>query len=534
METDAPDRRAFWGGPAETALFAAVCVAQAIPVLAFPWFVNWDGPSHVGTAFVLDHWHDADAGVFREYLRIDAVPMPNLTGYLVLVGLLQVMSPAWAEKVLVAALVVAFPVAVRYLLRAAPGDALAASYLAIPLAAGWFVHGGQYNFVLGLTLGVALVGRWLRTPPRGWRGVGLLAAALVAVYLTHLVALAITLTFLWGLAAWRWWAGGRSGDLRRVAAAGVPALALALWWLTSSGAGDTGRLPPSELVKSLAALKGAIAVFSPTEIVVGAALVITTAVTGIVLLLRRRPLSPRDPALGSLAVAAAGTVLYLALPDTGGGGGYLSARLSLVPFLAALLWIAHNRVPSRGQAAMAALAIGSVLALTLIRIPYYRAFTRDFREYLSVGDHIAPGSTVLPLVYVDNMTSPPGTARGRYVQPMQELSSWLISRIEVVDLAQYEAGFEYFPVQFRPERDPFRTIGDRIFVGVIPPDVHFLDYPARTGGTVDYVYTWGRAQAPESVRASREWTDVERQLAAAYELVYSTPRGLWELYRRTG
>ncbi len=63
------------------------------------------------------------------------------------------------------------------------------------------------------------------------------------------------------------------------------------------------------------------------------------------------------------------------------------------------------------------------------------------------------------------------------------------------------------------------------------PDVDVTRYHAKTGGTVDYVITWGFDQAPESVRNSPEATSVQRQLADAYDLVYTSERGLLKLYK---
>ena len=520
----------FWGGRSETAFFFVVCLAQAAPLLLFPWFVNWDGPSHVGSAYILDHWNGGGGEVFRRYLWLDLVPMPNLTSYAVLAALLRVFSPAWAEKIFVGLVVIGFPAAVRYVLGSTRRDGVAFGYLALPLAVGWFVHGGQYNFCLGVTLGLLVVGAWLRHPSTRWAATALLALALVVIFLTHLVALMFTLVFLGVLAGWEGWSTKRWLRFAHVVIAAVPAFLLTVWWELSSDAGPpSARLSLRTVAQALVSMKNALAVFTSKEVLVGLAIVGALGILGLVVLARhRRGLGDRS--WGLFAVALAGVALVLLVPNQIGNGGYVTARLSLIPFLAGLAWVAQFDLSPRLRIGAAAVGVVAVVALGVMRLPYYRDFNRDFREYLSASEYIPAGSTVLPLVYLNHRTTPPGTARATYIDPIQELSSWFISRDGALDLAQYEAGFDSFPIQFKRSMSPYRHISDHLFVGEIPPSVDFISYPERTGGSVDFVLTWGLDQAPAAVRDSPEVADVRRQLAEKYELIYTSERGLLELY----
>ena len=535
--SDTAEGTTFWGSRAEGALFFVVCCLQTIPLLSYTWFVNWDGPSHVGSAYMLGNWNGAGGEVFRHYLFVDAVPMPNLTSYGILAVLLKFLSPAWAEKVLVAGLVIVFPAAVRYVAGAVRRDGVAYAYLAVPLGVGWFVHGGQYNFVLALTFGLFVVGASIRHRPVTRRGMVALSAALVVIYLTHLVGLAMTLVFLVVLASWDGWVTRRWDRLRRLAVAAVPSLALTAWWVVhSSTASSMTRGSLKEILKDIVAMKGALAVFSSAEQVVGVALVAALGLIGILVLVRfRRPL--RDVSWGMAAVGVVGLVLTVVAPDGLGGGGYLTARLSLIPIVAGIAWIAQFGVPSGVRAAAGVVGVVAVVALSAMRVPYYSDFNRDFSEYLSVTDHIAAGSTVLPLRYVSTSTTPPGTASADYIDPIEVLPSWLISRAGAVDLTQYEAGYDYFPVQFQDSTSPFLHLSEQLsdaspnFDEGVNPDVDLAAYAAKTGGTVDYVITWGYDQAPESVRDSSAARHVQQQLAEGYELVFTSERGLLKLYR---
>ena len=69
-----------------------------------------------------------------------------------------------------------------------------------------------------------------------------------------------------------------------------------------------------------------------------------------------------------------------------------------------------------------------------------------------------PGSTVVPVRYV-RQDGPQGSLGwGTYVFPTEEMSGYLMSERSLVDLSHYEAAYNYFQLQFRPDTDPVEQL----------------------------------------------------------------------------
>jgi hypothetical protein len=247
--------------------------------------------------------------------------------------------------------------------------------------------------------------------------------------------------------------------------------------------------------------------------------------------LRGHQLTPGD---GLLLVAVVFAVIYFVAPSEVSGGGFLVHRLNLYPYLALILWFGtfdHSRRVRLGvQAAAAAIALGFLAMLW----PRWAALDRDLAEYVAAGERIAAGSTVLALSYAHRGRDAAGVAGEEIAfrtAPFVHAAGYIAARQPLVDLTLYEANEDYFPILFRPERNPFLQIslGGELALEAEPPRVDFLTYPERTGGRVDYVLLWQPEAAPRDHPAVRS---VERQLAAGYELIDVSPRRLVRLYRR--
>lgn len=116
---------------------------------------------------------------------------------------MRVVPPVIAEKLLVAGILVLTPLAMRYAATAVASRGYYLGYLAIPFAANWFLHGGEYNFCIGVALAFFTMGYWIRRQGRlTGRETALLTFMLCALYVSHIVALAVTCLCLGTLVAW--------------------------------------------------------------------------------------------------------------------------------------------------------------------------------------------------------------------------------------------------------------------------------------------------------------------------------------------
>lgn len=519
----------------EPLLFALLALAPVIPVLGFRYFPNWDGPPHVATAYVFTHYN----GVFPVYFVRDFFPSANVAQYLVLTPLVAVLSPIVAEKVLVAVIMVSFPYATRYALRAVRPGATPLAYLALPFAAGFFVHAGFYDFALGLTFFFLVLGFWLRHAPHPTpRTTLVLAVLLLATYLCHVVDVLMALGFvglhaLWTASADRAAARDLGRRVQMLVLAVLPTLGLALaFFVARAGTGPVQWTSPRVLLQDLVTQKGNLAAFARPELVFGTLLTLAVAVLSLYAIARLMPRRLRDPSHAFLVCAGVALVLYSVVPDRLQAGAFLSARLSLFPTFALLLWLAQFDLPRWTRVVAIATAIVVVLGLVAVRMPRYRAFNHDIKEFVSVASMLRRNSTVAPVYYVTDNDGNPDVAQSKYTRPVQQATSYLMAKRHLVDLSHYEAKFSYFPIHWRADVDPTTTLGGNL-INRIPPRVHLLDYTRDTHGKghVDYVLVWGRKVAPRAALESPLGRELDRQLAAGFRLVgTSQPRGLLEVY----
>jgi hypothetical protein len=59
-----------------------------------------------------------------------------------------------------------------------------------------------------------------------------------------------------------------------------------------------------------------------------------------------------------------------------------------------------------------------------------------------------------------------------------------------VDLRNYEANTDHFPVRFLPGRNPYETLAVGKGLDAIPPKIDLAKF-AAAGGQVDYILLWG-------------------------------------------
>jgi hypothetical protein len=534
---DAARRAAARPERSDTVLAAALALQLLPLLLLLQRVVTVDGPAHLLGASVLNRYGDAGAELVRRFYEVDLRPVPNLLTTFVLAGLLHVLGPDAAERLLVGGYVVLLVLGLRYALRGLDPRAGWLAVAALPFVGNYLFYYGFYNFCLALGLALLVVGLALRRRA-GWSPLSCLALAalLLVTWSAHLLPLLVAGLFVAVLSLARVVADRAAGErparavvrhLLGPALAGVPVLALTLVFLASSAAerGEPVRRSWVDLVTGLVTLGRPLVVYSYAEYVPAVAVAATLAVLAV-----RARGRPRTPERLALAVTAAlCTVLYALSPDRYGPEyGFLNDRWSFFPPLFLLLWAAGPPPGPRARRAVVGALLGAAVALTAIRVPTEVRYQRDVAELLSVTGDVPQGSA---LVRLQLWRDPPvgGPVRNSARDPLRHEPSRLAVLVDGVDVGHYEAVYGYFPTRFRPGDDPRRRL-DPTLVGLdsIPPVID-LD-PA---GDVDVVLVIGRNQAAPEVLADPQTRVVLAQLEAGYERTAVSERsGLVEVWQR--
>jgi len=543
------------------ALLAGIALISLWPVWAATYVPHQDGPAHLYNVKLLrDIWSGADPGAAQLY-EVNDWWLPTWFGHLLVFWLSEVVSYFTAQKLVVSAYVLALPASLAYAGRALGGDAVLPAALGLVLASGHLLNLGFYMFCFSLPAAIVLAGYWARRARSPGPGSALVFAVLgILLYYTHIVtlvmaAIATLVITLAGLLADR-----RIATPRLVLArtgwpllGWLPALALLAAFLLSRETVSVGAPEVIDRAVQLAALTAVVSLEYREFFVTGALSLLLGVLVAVLLIagMRHPRFAPSDT---WLLVALVWLAVYLVAPETElvsergmQGGRFMVKRLQLFPVFAIVLWAAAQ--PLRGSARRAVIAMVAVLAAALagMRLESYREAEAQIAEYVSAGALIEPGSSLLPLhmrsggaqdadasgyrdlqrlleswasSLADRRQAGCGRPPIRFADPLRHASGYLALEHGARSLDNYEANVGYFPLVFRPGRNPYRELGN---FELVPPRARFGD--PRSG--VDYVLVW-RADADCPLTP-----ELARELAGFEHVGSSRPRGLADLYRRS-
>ena len=531
-------------------LFWALVLIQVATVWCVRYVPTTDGPSHLDNAIILRDYYRPDHTIFREYLALNVRPVPNWVAPLVETTLASLMPPLVAEKLLLSIYLLLLPLAVLYAVTAIDRRAAGLALAAIPLAANFYLHEGLFNYCFSLVFFFFAIGFWLEHGRhlRGTHAVGL-CLLLGALYFAHLVGLAMAGVLIGGMILWRgdWRPGssGFGGSIRTVAAA-TPWLALTIWFVSTEHSGRAARLAARHtrpwahrLVNVLSWMKS----FRPEELL--AAGIEVALVGGLVFWLlrsrsraaelRRRagvdqPLRARCASRwdGLLVIAGLYGLFFLAAPQAAAGGSMIVIRLACFPLFALFLWSAGQvRFATRSPLAaaklrggVAILAVIITLMLTVSHTASYWRIRPYLAEFADAERHIPAGATLLPIYLSDGAdVDPHGRRLSSGSSPLVEAAGNFAAQRGILNLDNYEASVDYFPLQFRKDVDPYPRM--------IDSGEDIAAYETASGKTVDYVLLWtggidvqGPAAAPIVQRLRGHYRPVFRSGHCGYAWLF--------------
>ncbi len=505
-------------------LFVGMAIVNVIPVWAWKYFPSQDGPAHLYNSYVLAHYRDSP--LFQQYFRLHWSAAGNAFTHALFPVLLLAFPPLLAQRIFLTLYCAGLPFAFRYAVRAWRHSGDAMSFAGFLLVYNVFLHYGFWNFCFSIVFFLVAFGYLARHGDRlQWRSFGLMTLLALATYTAHILSWAMLV-----LAAVMLFAGAiLKREFHRLPWLGLATLVPGVFALLYYGGSTTSASAAVPLswrdrlwpIYGVPFLRGF--TFAETDLARVIVAFVLVLLAGAVWQFhqRRRSLPQRQRKLpwnSAFGLGAVCLLLTLALPAN---GNFLQSRVALYAFIFLLMGVAATSDFGRFAPVVRTAVIGLSIAGILLRIAPYRHWNEALAEYVEAGRQVTANSTLLPVRYVadqDGSLRPTLHAAGLFIPK------------DFVNLYDYEAAFDYFPVQFQPNRFPKETLGWTNELDRYPPVFHQRLYEQTTGGRVDYILV----EVPGD--AADRWP--ERQYSASalagYRLVFtSSPRGLAHLYRRS-
>ncbi len=519
-------------------IFLFVALLPLIPLWSVRHFPSQDGPLHLYNAVVFRDYGRGDRQLFRQFFLQNHELVPNWVCPHVLPLLLRFVSPEIAEKAILSAYLLLFPLSVRYSLNGVRKHAGRLAIAAMPFVPNQFYHMGFQDFCLSLPCFFFTFGFYLRHRRQmRYRDAGNLAVLLLVTYITHLLSAVMLLPAI-GLCslfiACKGWKPARqiAGELLPVVLAFVPITLVTLFFiLQPHPTAQPFQYPKGwthRLYFMVSWMRGLdLAGLAPATIVFGIYAIITTIITR---QLRRANLwhgATSGLAGGLLAAMTLFLVIFLVSPDYLGGGAMLLVRLAAYPFFLLLLWWAAVPMsPAKFrqlQIVAAGLSIPTLVFMLALNLHSYIQANRCLADFDGLAAQIPANSTLLPIHFENFSVESPdnrSAVLATGVDPFRHAASLGLGERGVVDLGNEWASTDHQSLRWQQELRPFSA-------DLREPAI--LDaYTRRTGMPIDYVVLWTGGLPHDDL----EGRAYKAQLKQDYQLIYTSPGdGYLQLYR---
>lgn len=513
----------------------ALCLLQIWLPAYYP---NCDGPCHVANAVTMtDMWAHKNS-VYHSFYTFNYTPSPNWLTALALVALQLLFSGVVAEKILLSIYVLFMVAGARRLLRQMGNTIPLWPLVFLLLIFHNAVPGGFYNFSFSVAFYMLLMAAWLSfLEKRIWGKAAVYFLLLALTYFSHPVSFvfgcfssaALGLTYILSGQI-----SLRRGEWRRVLL--VLSLSVAPFVLMFQRfANDMGGLEAiktkfsPERLKDLAALKYLVNYSHKEEdVLIGIGILFCLLLVA-ALVFRFRGKFKVHHYDGFLLTLFFAFTVFLILPDAMLHGGYFVLRAGIFILLLVCICCAYIPLPARLLNGMAILLYALFAILFFVRMPIVFKAADAIADHMSAARYIKRGAVILPLNYDTWGRDRDGKVITSRNNIFCHMAQYLTTSAPTLVLDNYEANTGYFPLNWRPDLDPFVHLARWPGLQAGPPNAAIEEYRAKTGIVINNVLMMN---FDPSFRQHETGKTLIAEVERDYHIVYTSPTGRTILYER--
>ncbi len=538
-------------------LYWSLSAVPVAVVLALPATVVGAAGLHLASAAALNGLID---GRWPNLLHWVPTVHPNLGVEALLAGLIRIMDPGWAVRLVVCVALVGFSLAAAALARSV-GAPLMAAVLFLPFQANYLFNEGSLGFVAALPLALGAVALTLRNPVRPPRAK--LATFLTAAWLTHLFPAILSLVAIGAIVfiasyttdvdtTRKFW-HATSATITKLTVPVLPTALLTIAWVATTGA-TSGTLsnPDHSIVgaaRKVIAMTYSTWSYVPVEGYFSwavAGTLYTTAALILAMRIRGARRTGGSAALrvvdGVLVAAVVCSVAAILIPDAHSNGTvFVASRISLFGPIFLITWLlGHARtvesdplVPLRRAitasfAVVTAVAITVVLAVTAVRLPSQIAIGRDIVKMSAIQDCFPEHATYVQLNLDDE------SHYSKRATAMVLQSGLIAADRQLLALDNESGWYPYYLWSFTDmARADKKLITARSGAAHTPPEVD-IRRAMDNSLPLDTIVIFGRGTAKQELLKNPLTVALDRDLNIYFHRVAASDGDLWELWVRQG
>jgi len=486
-------------------LFLFLFAIEILPIWFFTFFPSHDGPSHIYNAYVLKSFFTGTPPRIAEYYKLNAFPFPNWSSHPFMGTLMLIVTPETAHKILLTVILTLFPLSIFYFLEAVKKQKSIYVVVGFLFNYHFMLHYGFYNFSLSAPFYFFSLGYyWKHKDSFNIKKLFILTLLMLATYFCHMITFTLlvsSLTLLVITAQYK-----QPCQLLKHLAGVVPFLVVMVAFILQFSYGERREYFAKKYWLEYFFDIGSLVYYTDAHFFITRPLVIVGIMVFLATLLQIYfKKKSAEPVWHFLVIALLLSSLYFILPWRLASGALLNDRVNFFIFLVVLPFLSEDFSRQFKRALVAFLVVACIVHVG-ITYRYYYYLDKGLREFTSARHLIEPDSTVLALSsdwwsYEIDV---------HYVEPFVQAVNYYCLNNGCVNLGNYEAQFDYFPV----------------------------NWSKKHSGKIDYVIAWKLTTGGNIWSTDFEaggWQNIDlralrKSLKTDYDLIYFSGKNL-KLYR---